>query len=71
MPTEMLASLIVNVLWVGLWSIFRKATYVSYLHPIFRFWFWITFGNKVTKIKKLHILSLHFARQDGQERKKK
>ena len=38
------------------------------IHPIFRFWFLVTFDDKVTKI--LHSLCLHFARQDGQDGKK-
>ena len=40
-----------------------------FVHPIFRFWFLVTFGNKVMKI--LRNLCLHFARQDGQDEKKK
>ena len=39
-----------------------------FVHPIFRFWFMVTFGDEVTKI--LHNLCLHFARQDGQDGKK-
>ena len=39
-----------------------------FVRPIFRFWFLVTFGDKVTKI--LSNLCLHFARQDGQDRKK-
>ena len=35
----------------------------------FVFWFLVTFGNEVTKI--LHNLCLHFARQDGQDGKKR
>ena len=43
---------------------------LCFIHPIFRFWFLVTFafGNKVTKI--LCNLCLHFARQDGQDGKK-
>ena len=43
---------------------------LCFIHPIFRFWFLVTFafGNEVTKI--LCNLCLHFARQDGQDRKK-
>ena len=39
-----------------------------FVHPIFRCWFLVTFGDEVTKI--LHNLCLHFARQDGQDGKK-
>ena len=39
-----------------------------FIHPIFRFWFLVTFGDDVTKI--LHYLCLHFARQDGQDVKR-
>ena len=42
-------------------------TYVYFVHPIFRFWFLVTFGNEVMKI--LRNLCLHFARQDGQDGK--
>ena len=41
---------------------------ICFVHPIFRFWFLVTFGDEVTKI--LCNLRLHFARQDGQEGKK-
>ena len=40
--------------------------------PMFRsshFWFLVTFDNEITKI--LRNLCLHFARQDGQDRKKR
>ena len=45
---------------------------LCFVHPIFRFWFWVTFGNENTKI--LRNLCLHFARailhgQDGKKRK--
>ena len=40
-----------------------------FVHPIFRFCFLVTFGDEVTKI--LCNLCLHFARQDGQDRKRK
>ena len=40
-----------------------------FVHPIFHFWFLVTVGNEVTKI--LSNLCLHFARQDGQDRKKR
>ena len=39
-----------------------------FVHPIFRFWFLVTFGDEVTKILRNHCL--HFARQDGQDGKK-
>ena len=39
-----------------------------FVHPIFRFWFLVTFVDEVMKI--LRNLCLHFARQDGQDRKK-
>ena len=38
-----------------------------FVHPIFRSWFLITFGDKVTKI--LRNLCLYFARQDGKKQK--
>ena len=38
-----------------------------FVHPIFRFWFLVTFGNQVMKI--LRNLCLHFARQDGKDGK--
>ena len=41
---------------------------IWFFHPIFRFWFLVTFGKKVTKI--LRNLCLHFARQDGQNGRK-
>ena len=41
---------------------------ICFIHPIFRFWFLVTFGDVVTKI--LSNLCLHFARQDGQDGKK-
>ena len=40
---------------------------ICFIHPIFHFWFSVTFGYKDTKI--LPNLCLHFARQDGQDRK--
>ena len=42
--------------------------HICFVYPIFRFWFLVTFGEEVTKI--LRNLCLHFARQDGQDRKK-
>ena len=47
--------------WIGL-------VFFCFVHTIFRFWFLVSFGNKVTKI--LCDLCLHFARQYGQDRKK-
>ena len=41
----------------------------SFVHPIFRFLFLVTFGNEVMKI--LHNLCLHLARQDGEDGKKR
>ena len=43
--------------------------YLCFVHPIFCFWFLVTFGDEVTKI--LHDLCLDFARQDGQDGKNK
>ena len=43
--------------------------YFCFIYPIFGFWFLVTFGNEVMKI--LHNLCLHFARQDGQNGKKR
>ena len=40
-----------------------------FVHPIFRFWILVTFGDGVTKI--LRNLCLHLARQDGQDGKKR
>ena len=41
-----------------------------FVHPIFGFWFLVTFGDEVYKnTKNLRNLSLHFARQDGQDGK--
>ena len=45
--------------------LYSDCMFVSFL---FRFSFFISFGDKVTKI--LRNLCLHFARQDGQDRKK-
>ena len=45
------------------------SSYKCFVHPIFRFWFLVTFGDEVTKI--LRNLCLHFARQDGQDGKKR
>ena len=41
---------------------------LCFVHPIFRFWFLVTFGDEVTKI--FCNLCLHFASKDGQEGKK-
>ena len=41
---------------------------ICFVHTIFRLWFLVTFGDKITKL--LHNLCLHFARQDGQDGKK-
>ena len=41
---------------------------ICFAHPIFQFWFLVTFGDEVKKI--LPNLCLHFARQDGQDVKK-
>ena len=41
---------------------------LCFFHPIFRFWFLVTFGDKVMKI--LPNFCLHSARQDGQDGKK-
>ena len=45
----------------------NKKLDLCFIHPIFRFWFLVTFGNEVTKI--LFNLCLQFARQDGQDGK--
>ena len=42
--------------------------FVCFVHPIFGFWFLVTFDYKATKIRKFY-LCLHFARQDGQDGK--
>ena len=41
--------------------------FVCFVHPIFRFWFLITFGDEVMKI--IRNLCLHFAKQDRQDGK--
>ena len=41
----------------------RKKNDLCFIHPIFRFWFLVTFGDEVRRI--LRNLCLHFARQDG------
>ena len=43
----------------------HSSEHLCFVHPILRFWFLVTLGNKVSKI--LRNLSLHFARQDEQE----
>ena len=48
------------------YKICLKYYYYCFAHPIFGFWFLVTFGDEVTKI--LHNLCLHFARQDRQDR---
>ena len=53
----------------NVWPCHGNYSILCFVHPIFRFWFLVTFGNKVTKI--LRNLCLQFARQDGQNRKKK
>ena len=53
----------------GIHKYSRNLPNLCFVHPIFRFWFLVTFGDKVTK--KLHNLCLHFARQDGQDGKKR
>ena len=30
-----------------------------FVHPIFRFWFLVTFGNKVTKIRKYYVIFVY------------
>ena len=40
---------------------------MCFIHPIFRFWLLVIFGDEVMKI--LCNLCLHFARQDGQDEK--
>ena len=50
--------------------IFNTATsevIYCFVHPKFRFWFLVTFGNEVTKVRKYYVI---FARQDGQDKKK-
>ena len=42
--------------------------FICFVHPIFGFWFLVTFGDEVTKI--LLNLCSHFARQNGLDRKK-
>ena len=51
----------------NVWPCHGNYIILCFVHPIFRFWFLVTFGNKVTKI--LRNLCLHFARQDGQDGK--
>ena len=45
--------------------------FFCFVHPIFRFLFFVTFDDEVTKIQKYYIidLCLYFARQDGQDGK--
>jgi hypothetical protein len=45
-----------------------KISAFCFVHPIFCFWFLVTFGHEGTKI--LRNLCLHFERQDGQDEKK-
>ena len=40
--------------------------YFCFIHPIFRFWFLVTFGNKVMKIWKYYV---RWARREKTERK--
>ena len=40
---------------------------IGFVHPIFGFWFLVTFGNENTKI--LHNLCLHFSSKDGHDGK--
>ena len=45
-------------------------TNICFVHPIFSFWFLVTFGNEVKKNTKILCnLCLRFARQDGQNTK--
>ena len=41
---------------------------ISFAHPIFGFWFLVTFGNEVSKI--LRNLCLHFASDQNTKRRK-
>jgi hypothetical protein len=53
-------------------NVFNIYAHFCFVHSIFRFCFLVTFGNKVTKIQKYYVIFfLHFARQDGQEGKKR
>ena len=45
----------------------EQLQYQCFIHPIFLFWFLVTFGYEVMKI--LRNLCLHFARQDEQDGK--
>ena len=55
-------------LFTELMQLLGKKVKLYSVHPIFRFWFLVTFGNKNSKI--LRNLCLHLARQDGQDGKK-
>ena len=32
---------------------------MCFIHPIFRFGFWVTFGDEVTKIQKYYIINVY------------
>ena len=36
-----------------------KIRYVCFVHPIFCFWFLVTFGSKVTKIRKYYVIFVY------------
>ena len=45
--------------------VFKKAANLitncnyCFVHPIFGFWFWVTFGDKVMKIQKYYVIFVY------------
>ena len=38
---------------------FPNYGHLCFVHPIFRFWFLVTYGNKVTKIRKYYVIFVY------------
>ena len=41
------------------WKLVSNVGNDCFVHPIFRFWFLVTFGNEVTKIRKYYVIFVY------------
>ena len=48
-----------KVFWYIYILIVNKYSFICFIHPIFRFWFLVTFGDEVTKIWKYYVIFVY------------
>ena len=56
-PTTIMAYVV--QLHNGIYRFALNFLFICFVHPIFRFWFLVTFGNEVTKIQKYCVIFVY------------